>query len=175
MTTDRQENVIPLYLDLCSKIEGLCAELYHYYSEIFHEDVDCSRLWKKTALEEENHQKLFELANRLKFDCEVELTADFEKASRAYSKLNTLLSHVRQTPPDIFLAITKAIEMEEALADLHLDSSIKFKDEQVQNMFKALQTHDIDHIDSLRHYQAVLFLPKTEMVGYFTSSDVSLY
>ncbi|MEI7817218.1 MAG: hypothetical protein WCI45_08490 [Desulfuromonadales bacterium] len=165
MTNEKEEKTILMYLDLCSKIEGLCAELYHYYSDLFHEDEECSRLWKKTALEEENHQKLFELAIRLICECDVELIADYEKASRVYRKLINLLPHVQQTPPDIFLAITKAIEMEESLVVLHIDSALKFKDEQVHNMFKALQTYDKNHIDSLRHYQAILFLPKTEMAG----------
>lgn len=165
MNTGKDISAILLYFDVCSKIEGLCAELYHFYSDLFHDDEECSRLWKTTALEEENHQKLFELANRLKIECEIEIVADYEKASWVYNKLNALLKHVKQTPPDIFLAITKAIEMENALADLHLDSSVKFKDEHIQNMFKTLQNYDQGHTDSLRHYQAVLFLPKTEMAG----------
>jgi rubrerythrin len=164
MTTHTKEDDVLLFLNVCSKIEGLSAELYHYYSELFQEDKESSELWKKTALEEENHQKLFELAIRLRNECEIEIVSDYNKACRVYEKLTALLSHVQETPPDIFLAITKAIEMEVALADLHIDSSTKFTDIQIKNMFKSLQGHDQEHIDALRHHYSILFLPRTEMV-----------
>lgn len=165
MPTSAEQTNIVLFLDVCSKIEGMCAELYHYYSEIFKDDPDCFQLWKKTALEEENHQKLCGLASKLASECTFEVVADYEKASRIYRKLTALLVHVRETPPDIYLAITKAIEMEDYLADLHLDSAIKFNDDQIKNMFTALQGHDMDHLNSLRQFQSILFLAKTEMNG----------
>ncbi|HIJ88757.1 MAG TPA: hypothetical protein HPP97_13960 [Desulfuromonadales bacterium] len=161
---NNKEDIVLLFLNVCSKIEGLSAELYHYYSELFHDDEESSKLWKKTALEEENHQKLFDLAIRLRHECEIEIVTDYNKACRVHEKLTALLSHVRVTPPDIFLAITKAIEMESALADLHIDSSIKFSDIQIKNMFKSLQGHDQEHVDALRHHHSILFLPRTEMV-----------
>ena len=164
MANTNEEDVL-LFLEVCSKIEGLSAELYHYYSELFHDDQESSQLWKKTALEEENHQKLFELALRLRNECELEIISDYNKALRVYEKLKSLIIYVRESPPDIFLAITKAIEMEVALADLHVDSAAHFIDAQTQNMFKSLQAHDKEHIDALRRHQAILFLPRTEMTG----------
>jgi len=164
MINNSKEDDVLLFLNVCSRIEGLSAELYHYYSELFQEDEESSQLWKKTALEEENHQKLFELAIRLRNECEIEIVTDYNKACRVYEKLTALLSYVRKTPPDIFLAITKAIEMEVALADLHIDSSTKFKDIQIKNMFITLQSQDQEHIGSLRRHQSVLFLPRAEMV-----------
>jgi rubrerythrin len=163
MTDSTKVDNVLQFLEICSKIEGLSAELYNYYSELFLEDKESSQLWKKTALEEENHQKLFELAIKLRNECELEIVADYNKACRVYDKLSKLLSHVQESPPDIFLAITKAIEMEVALADLHIDSATNFKDVQIKNMFIALQGHDQEHIGALRRHQAVLFLPRTEM------------
>ena len=152
-----------LFFDVCSKIEKLCAELYHYYSELFIENEEGSRLWKKTALDEENHQKMFELANRLRKDCEFELIADIERAYRVYNRLSAFVSHVREFPPDIVQALTNAIEMEEAIDDLHVESSVKFKEQQTMIMFKALRGDDREHIKALRNFLAVLTLPLTEM------------
>jgi hypothetical protein len=53
------------FLDVYMGIETLCADLYHFYSEVFEDIPEASRLWKKTALEEENHKRQFELALRL--------------------------------------------------------------------------------------------------------------
>lgn len=163
MTDQSEQNNLMLFFDVCSKIEGLCAELYHYYSELFIDDEDCSRLWKKTALEEENHQKQFDLANRLRNDCEFELLGDTQRAYRIHNKLTELISYVRKSPPDIYLAVSKAIEMEHALSDLHLESAVKFKELQTKNLFKALQIDDQHHINSLINYQSILMLPSTEM------------
>lgn len=154
-----------LFFDVCAKIEGLCATLYHYYSDLYKDDDDVSQLWKKTALEEENHQKQFELANRLRNDVGFDLDADLERIYRIHQKLVNLLEHVRRNPPDIVTALTRAIEMEESLSDLHLDSSVHFHDESIHKMFQALRDFDQDHVKSLRHCLLIQMLPKTEMTG----------
>jgi rubrerythrin len=139
--------------------------LYHYYSDIHKDNEDVSSLWKKTAMEEENHQKQFELAYRLRDDTGIDLKADLDRLYQIHKKLNTLLEHVRQSPPDIVTALTRAIEMEESIADLHLESSVRFHDESIRKMFQALQEFDQDHVKSLRHCLAIMTLSKTEMVG----------
>jgi rubrerythrin len=159
------KNQLILFFDVCAKIEGLSAELYHYYSDIHQDNEDVSQLWKKTAMEEENHQKQFELANRLRDEVGFELNTDIERAYRIYHKLNSFLAHVRQSPPDIVTALTKAIEMEESLADLHLDTSVRFHDESIRKMFQALRDFDQDHVKSLRHSLVVMMLPQSKMVG----------
>jgi rubrerythrin len=162
---DTTKDKVVLFFDVCAKIEGMCAQLYHYYSDLFIENDDVSRTWKKTALEEENHQKQFELANRLRDDIGFDLDADIDRTYRIHQKLNKLLVHVRKNPPDIVTALTKAIEMEESLSDLHLDSSVRFHDESVRKMFQALREYDLDHVKSLRHCLSIMMLPQAEMVG----------
>lgn len=162
---DNNGDKITLFFDTCAKIEGLCATLYHYYSDLFRDLDDVSQLWKKTALEEENHQKQFELASRLRDDVTFELHADLDRTYRIHQKLSTLLEHVRRNPPDIMTALTKAIEMEETLSDLHLDSSVSFQDESIKKMFQALREYDQDHVKALRHCLSIVLLPKAEMVG----------
>ena len=162
---DTDKDKIVLFFDVCAKIEGLCAALYHFYSDIHRDHADVSRLWKKTALEEENHQKQFELAFRLRDDIEFDLNADIDRFYRIHQILSNLLAHVRQNPPDIVTALTKSIEMEERIADLHLESSVRFHDESIRKMFQALQEFDQDHVKSLRHCLAVVSLPKAEMAG----------
>src|SRR5450631_3361737 len=114
MKSEREQAALSLFLDLCAQNERLCADLYHYYSDLFLDSADISSLWKKTALEEENHQKQFELAFRLRDDCEFELTKDLERALSIHHKLTSLLDHVHHNPPDIVSALQKAVEMEEA-------------------------------------------------------------
>ena len=158
-------DTVTRFFHTCAQIEGLCAELYHFYSSIHHEHEHVSQLWAKTALEEENHKKQFELAFRLRDDVGFDLTVDMDRITRIYQKVSNLLLHVRQNPPDIVTALTKAIAMEESLADLHLDNSVRFHDESIRKMFQALGEFDQDHIKSLKHCLAVMTLPHSEMVG----------
>jgi rubrerythrin len=159
------DEVIPRFFVVCARIEGVCAELYHYYSELHHDDEDMHQLWKKTALEEENHQKQFELAQRLLHDVDFTLESSLERAEQILHKLNNLQVHVRQTPPDVITALTRSIDIEERLSDLHIENSIGFADQSVKSLFKALGEFDQDHIKSLRHYLAIKTLANSEMRG----------
>jgi rubrerythrin len=165
MKQDDNKFTVSIYFDVCAKIEGLCAELYHYYSVVYQDNEDVSQLWKKTALEEENHQKQFELAYRLRDEVDFDLQVNLESANKICRKMWNLLDHVRQHPPDIVTALTKAIEMEEHLASLHMENAVLFKDIMVQRLFQALQNYDQDHIKAMQHCLSAVTLYQSEMVG----------
>lgn len=155
-----------VFLEVCMGIEGLCAELYHFYSEIYKDTPEASQLWKKTALEEENHQKQFELALRLLNETEFEVPE--ESLKRAYSiqyKLLKLIEHIKHTAPELMTAVSKAVEMEESLADLHVHTSLKFKDDSMQKLFKSLSDADRGHVSDMLLYRTILDLPQSEMDG----------
>lgn len=155
-----------IFLEVCMGIETLCADLYHYYSEIYEDIPEASSLWKKTALEEENHQKQFELALRLLNETELEVSK--ESLKRAYSiqyKLLKLMDNIKSNKPELLTAVSKAVEMEGKLADLHAHTSLNFKEESMQKLFKALSEADRDHVTDLQRYQTILYLPQSEMEG----------
>jgi rubrerythrin len=155
-----------LFLEICMGIEGLCAEMYHYYSEIYEDIPEAARLWKKTAIEEESHRKQFELALRLLNESEFEVPEDSLK--RAYAiqcKLLKLMDHIQRNKPELLIAISKAVEMEEKLADLHVHNALKFKDESMQKLFKAMSDADRDHVVDLQRYRTILDLPNSQMEG----------
>jgi rubrerythrin len=66
-------------------------------------------------------------------------------------------------PPDLITALTKSIEMEKRLADLHVESALHFKDDSIQKMFQALQQADQEHVKSLQHLLSIVSLPHAEM------------
>jgi rubrerythrin len=153
-----------MFLDVCIGIEGLCADLYHYYSEIYGDIPEASSLWKKTALEEENHQKQFQLALRLLNETEFDVLKDaMQQAYAIQYKLMTLMNNVKHTKPDLLIAVSKAVEMEEKLANLHAHASLKFKEESMQKLFKTLSEADRDHVANLKRYRSILYLPLSEM------------
>ncbi|GFE61229.1 hypothetical protein [Geobacter sp. AOG2] len=151
--------------EICAKIEAQTAELYHYYSELFHENPDAAQLWHKTAIEEENHLRQFELADRLYRKADFALAVDTDRAERVCHKLGALLSHVRQQPPDLETALVRAIEMEESLADLHVESVVRFTDGSIQKIFRAMMSFDQEHVQSLKRFLAIITLARTDMTG----------
>lgn len=163
MVAESEKSGNYLIFDICSKIEARFSELYQYYGDLFSDDFEASRLWKKVALEEENHLRQFEVADRLYRWSEYELTVDLERAQWICKKMDALLEYVRQTPPDLDTALTKAIEMEETLADLHMTTAVKFADETIQKLFKAMAGSDQEHIQSLKRHIYIMNLSRTEM------------
>lgn len=155
-----------IFLEICMGIEGLCASLYHFYGKIFEDIPEAVRLWKNAALEEENHQKQFELALRLLSETEFEVSKDSLK--RAYLiqyKLLRLINHIKIHKPDLLTAVSKAVEMEEKLADLHIHTSLNFKEESMQKLFRALGKADRNHVSDMQRYMTILYLPLCEMEG----------
>lgn len=152
-----------LFSRICLKIEGLCARLYHYYSEIHSDDPAASRIWKQTALEEEDNQKQVELAINLINDLDFELTSsDLRQACAIHRKLCMLLDIVRRAPPILRTALNNAIKMEELMAGLHIDTSGRFKDESVQQRFQAVLDSDQEHIHLLREFLVSVSPPTNE-------------
>jgi rubrerythrin len=152
------------FLEVCMGIERLCAELYNFYGDLYEDNPEASRLWKKTALEEENHQNQFGLALRLLDETEFDVPQDsMEHAYSIQYKLLKLLNHIKNVKPELVIAVSKAVEMEQKLADLHVHSSLRFKDISIRNLFKTLSEADRDHVAALQQYQAILYLPQSEM------------
>lgn len=155
-----------IFLDVCAGIEKLCADLYHHYSIIYQDIPEASSLWKKTALEEENHQKQFELAIRLWDETEFDVLNDsLKQAYTIQYKLMTFMNNIKSSKPDLLTAVSKAIEMEKKLAALHVSTALKFKEASMQDMFKALSEADNGHMADLLQYQSILSLPNCEMEG----------
>jgi rubrerythrin len=155
-----------LFLEVCMGIEKLCADVYYGYSKLYEDIPEAASLWVKTALEEENHQRQFEMALRMIDDIVFEVPkANLERAYSIQFKLLKLLNHLSEVKPELHVAVSKAIEMEEKLSDLHLHTSVKFTDVSLQSLFKTLGEADRDHVSALQQFQTILSLPISEMNG----------
>jgi len=163
--TGLERNKWCLFFDVCSKIEKLSAELYHFYSDVFLDNPDASRMWKKTALEEENHLEQIKMAERLTTEIDMVMPNGLEVACGIHAKLGRLVAGVKHNPPDLITALKKSIEMEERLAFLHMESALRFKNASMQQMFDALRASDREHISALKRQLAIESLARMEMSG----------
>jgi len=149
-----------IFLEVCMGIEGLCADVYHYYSKIYGDIPEAAVLWKKAALEEENHQRQFGLALRLLYETEFGVSkVSLKRAYDIQSKLLKLIDHVKDNKPELLAAVSEAVELEEDIAELHAYNALDFKAESLRNLFKLLSESDRDHIDALQRYRSTLSDP----------------
>ena len=103
-------------LEVCQTMEFACAELYHFFAELFKDDRDSFLLWLKTAMEEENHARLFALVAKLRRSNIVEsVRIDLIDAEVALLYVRSMIDRVKQNPPTLAEALRIAIDLEKKL------------------------------------------------------------
>ena len=78
-------------LEKCRKIELLNQELYTRFAETYHDVPEAVYLWRKTAVEEQNHAEQFSLALKLKKGLQMNSTIPLDTADKLITRLNTII------------------------------------------------------------------------------------
>lgn len=144
-------------LEVCQTLELSCAELYHYFAEIFKDDRDIFLLWLKTAMEEENHARLFALVAKLRRSNIIEsIRVDLVDAEVTLLYVRSLIDRVRKQPPALEEALRLAIDLEKKLGGFLIENVIGFADASYEKSFLAITNADSRHLESLQDaYEAV--------------------
>jgi rubrerythrin len=146
-------------LRICAEMERENADLYHWLSQLFQENRRAALLWKKTALEEENHECQFILAEKLAAGMLTVPLLEEDTAVRQLEKLRALRREFEADPPTLVRALESAIILEEDLAKFHLEKLLLYSDEDDRKMFAAMMDHDSNHAETLRSFYAELVFP----------------
>ena len=148
--------VVISLLKTCAAMERECAQLYHWLSDLFHDDRKVSTLWKKTALEEENHESQFLLAEKLVDGILAIPLVELATVDAQLERLRTLRRELEGHPPGLIQALETAILIEEELDGFHLEKILLFSNEDHRKMFGAMMAHDREHAESLKRFLAEL-------------------
>lgn len=145
-------------LEICRDVEICVSEIYYCFEESFGDSPEIARLWKKTAMEEENHAKQFVLAiNLRKQDLVRGVSIDQETAEAVLHKVKSLYETVRRSRPAAADALRMAMELEEELAEYHMSALARFQDSSHKMLFEAMMNHDNGHALELKKaYEKVL-------------------
>jgi rubrerythrin len=145
-------------LEICRDIEVCASELYHYFEEIFIDNPEISKLWRKTALEEENHANQFVLAIKLRSQGLVQaVSIDQNTAETILNQFRSLYEAMRQSKPTIADALILAIKLEERLSEYHMSTLALFQEESQKKLFEAMMKNDCGHVDELeKAYRKVM-------------------
>lgn len=140
-------------LELCREIEAGSAELYRYYAEIFSSHQELAELWRKTALEEDNHARQFVLAINLQSQQVINASfIDGFTAKKTLDMVKSIYDGVRNKKPSMIDALNLAIQLDEALVAFHLTSAVHFIEEGHKKLFSALMKDDHRHVEALREF-----------------------
>lgn len=137
-------------LHICYKIEKTYAELYRYFSNIYLNNPQVSKLWGKTAVEEDNHADQFKMASRLLGSGIKSLKINVNEANAVLTEVQSIYEKVQKSPPTINKALLLAIKLESSLSNYHMDSISNFDDKHFAQLFTSMMSSDQNHIQSLK-------------------------
>lgn len=138
-----------ILLEKCIEIELLCKDLYEYFAELYSDNEDAVRLWRKTAIEEQNHADQFTLALKLRKGLPCMVVADAVRLESVLNSLHSVLAKVKAEPPELKDALNASIKLENHLAEFHLTCVVLFEIDSYRNMFNAMMLSDQEHIGAL--------------------------
>jgi len=134
-------------LEVCQSIKLMCAEIHHYFAELFKDDRPTLLFWKRTAMEEENNAKEFALIAKLRRQNVIHsLRIDLVDAEIALIYLRTLLERMKDNPPSHEEALRTSIKLEEKITTYHLNNIVEFSDPSFRKLFAAALLADQDRI-----------------------------
>lgn len=137
-------------LEKCREIELKCRDLYSCFADIYSDDMDIVRLWRKTAMEEQNHADQFTLALKLKRGLNCLVSVDQAKVESIIAQLAIVFEKIQTAPPRLEDALLASIKLENYLAEFHLACVVIFEDDSYRKMFNAMMASDQEHIASLQ-------------------------
>ncbi len=129
-------------LTVCEKTEFACADIYHYFANLFKEEREIFYIWLKSALERENRARLFTLVGKLRLDDVVEAALlDLARAEEILKKVRELELQVKEEPPTVREALELAMELEQMLDAISMEKVVQFT-ESYQKWFLAIMNRD---------------------------------
>lgn len=136
-------------LEKCRKIELLNQELYTRFAETYHDVPEAVYLWRKTAIEEQNHAEQFTLALKLKKGLQMHSTIPLDTADKLITRLNTIIEGLPAKTLSLLDALEFAIKLEQYLVKFHISCVATFTDASFQKLFNAMMKSDQDHIAAI--------------------------
>ena len=151
ISTIALDNGMQDVLDVCQTIRIECAELHHYYSDLFGNDRTVMLFWKRTALEEESSAREFAICARLwRRKAIHSFRVDPLDAQIALIYVKSVAEKYRAIPPSPADALKSSISLEEKLARFQLHNIVKFTEPSFHRLFDRVKMADRNRIISFR-------------------------
>lgn len=139
-----------MMLDACEDVEKVGADIYHFLADHFHENAPIARLWRKTALEEENHARQVMLAKKMMKNIVWISTDTWRKIFSAQVQIHGIFDRIQESAPSLKEALLFAIDMEAKMDFIHMQNSILMEDKAGNDLFVAMMKADQGHAARLK-------------------------
>ncbi len=161
--TNSLSNLRQDILEVCRDIRLTCAELYHYYADLYVLDRAAFIFWKRIAMGEENHAKEFTLIAKLKRQNIIHTVgSDPIDAEIALIYLRSIIEKTRQNPPSVEEALSTSIKLEEILSPFHLQNIVAFTDSSFRKQFTKVIQAEQERIATFRKAYEQLVPPRLD-------------
>ncbi len=141
-----------LLLEKCRTIELLSQELYTRFAETYTDNAEAVYLWRKTAVEEQNHAEQFTLALKLRKGLQIQSTITLETADKLIARLTNVIEGLPSNKLSLLEALEFAIKLEQYLVKFHLSCVAVFNDVSFQALFNAMMSSDQGHIAAIEDF-----------------------
>ena len=136
-------------LKACRQVEMLMANIYFALAKAHQADLELSKLWQKTAREEENHARQFDSALRLIEAVAEDVKVTRDQTEKALEQASSLLKQIQGESISPIASLGMAIDMERSFAEFHMHLAVTFQRESDKKMFMAMMSADNNHIQAL--------------------------
>ena len=153
MEGDMDKDITAL-ADESINLEMNVSKIYYLFHSYFADDAN---LWKKLALEEEDHATLIkggieEFEPKGEFPHEI-LSDSLQDLKETNKKLRSLLKQFKSILPSRELAFNTALEIESSAGELHFQHFMdKETNSKIDELFQFLNRQDKDHAKRIRSY-----------------------
>ncbi|MBU5614385.1 rubrerythrin [Geomonas azotofigens] len=129
-------------LGVCERAEFTCAELYHYFANLFKDEREIFYIWLKSALERENRARLLTLVGKLALDDVIAgVHLELAEAEEILAKVRASLELAKEEPPEVREALQLAMDLERTLDRITMEKVVQFT-ESYQKWFLAIMNRD---------------------------------
>jgi len=147
---DGQDQKLGTCLSVCQEIEIIASQIYRFHADHFSGLGHLAAIWRQTALEEGYHAHQIALARRL-IDSIPSPELDVSQTESTRNLCRALFEAIKKNPPSLEEAILTSIDLEETLAQLHMENAIAFENQGSIYLFRGLMMQDIRHIEALEN------------------------
>ena len=137
-------------MEVCQAVELCCAELYQFFAYLFKDDREKFLLWKRSAMEAENHARLFALVGKLRRSNMEFMQQELVEADVALYYVQALVEKVKSSPPPMDDALTIAIGLKRRIRAFMRENIIKFANQSCEKSFLAMTNSDSSYLESFQ-------------------------
>ena len=137
-------------LAICSEIEDAVALLYRYFSGLYADNDNISKLFITIALEEEDHSNQFKFANRLCGTGMKSVNTDSQQIETILKRIKSVYEAVQKSPPILKDALDLLINIETLLSEYHMNTIVVFENEKLSRLFNSMRNNDDIHVQMLK-------------------------